>query len=228
MVKAEYPPLATSQGEVGLTVLYSTFADAVYSRQDVLLAVEADGNDRRRPRPGEPRRRSMVRSTRPRAMRPSGARARARPARSAWPRSSRRPRSTAVEETAADRALKLDGRGRPSIDLLGGRGLGARRRRAAVARGQGLDRPGRSAGRPPAHAGPGGVPVKMTSRRRGPVPRAIRPSSRSSSAWRTTSNGPGPRWDGLSVWPSSARTASSRSSTPCPPPRTPIRDPLSG
>ncbi len=43
LVKAEYPPLATSQGEVVLTVLYSTFADAVYSRQDILLASKGTG-----------------------------------------------------------------------------------------------------------------------------------------------------------------------------------------
>lgn len=43
LIKAEYPPLATSQGEVGLTVLYSTFADAVYSRQDLFLTSKRTG-----------------------------------------------------------------------------------------------------------------------------------------------------------------------------------------
>ncbi len=43
LVKAEYPPLATSEGEVGLTVLYSTFADAPYSRQDILLTSKVTG-----------------------------------------------------------------------------------------------------------------------------------------------------------------------------------------
>lgn len=43
LVKAEYPPLATSRGEIGLTVLYSTFADAPYSRQDILLTSKVTG-----------------------------------------------------------------------------------------------------------------------------------------------------------------------------------------
>lgn len=38
VVKAEYPPVRTAAGEVGLSVLYSIFAEAAFSRQDLSVS----------------------------------------------------------------------------------------------------------------------------------------------------------------------------------------------
>lgn len=43
VVKAEYPAVRTAAGEASLTVLYSTFAEAAYSRQDLLVSAKPDG-----------------------------------------------------------------------------------------------------------------------------------------------------------------------------------------
>ena len=41
LIKAEYPAVRTAAGEVGLTVLYSAFAEGAYSRQDIVIPEKA-------------------------------------------------------------------------------------------------------------------------------------------------------------------------------------------
>jgi hypothetical protein len=43
VIKAEYPAVPTAAGEVSLVVLYSTFADSPYSRQDVAISAKGSG-----------------------------------------------------------------------------------------------------------------------------------------------------------------------------------------
>jgi hypothetical protein len=43
LVKAEYPAVPASKGEIGLTVFFSAFADNPFSRQDVVIASKAAG-----------------------------------------------------------------------------------------------------------------------------------------------------------------------------------------
>jgi hypothetical protein len=43
LVRAVYPAVPTAAGEVSLTISYSTFADNVFSRQDVLVSSKASG-----------------------------------------------------------------------------------------------------------------------------------------------------------------------------------------
>ncbi len=109
MVKAEYPAVSTADGEVTVTVFYSTFADSAFSRQDVVLASQHAG-----PIAFGPALQILDRA--------AWSFDKVKGCLSVWGKGSGKSGEiglaaifppaalTAVEETAADRALKLDGR----------------------------------------------------------------------------------------------------------------------